>query len=71
MNFDALQDEVIRAAKELIHSSGPYRASDGYISVKIGDDRRLRKAVETLEVAEAEANAETLILFLQALGGAE
>lgn len=41
-------NEVVDAAIEYVESSGPFLASDGYVSVKIGDDRRLRRAVEAL-----------------------
>lgn len=39
------QAEIVASAIELIAGSGPFRDTDGYMSVKIGDDRRLREAV--------------------------
>lgn len=36
---------VVAAAIEYCANSGPFLASDGYMSYKVGDDRALRAAV--------------------------
>lgn len=41
-------NEVVDAAIEFIENSGPFVDTDGYVSIAVGDDRRLRRAVEAL-----------------------
>lgn len=41
-------NEVVDAAIEYVENSGPFVAGDGHVSYAVGDDRRLRRAVEAL-----------------------
>lgn len=49
LKVQAAQEEVLKAAKEYVATSGPFLDTDGYMSYRVGDSRRLENAVKALE----------------------